>query len=85
MSNIGQWFGLNGTTCVVAGANGLLGRAVTRALVDCGARVIALDQDFDGPLMESAICSTSLRLIRCRRFFEKNCEKFRREGSRGYS
>jgi NAD(P)-dependent dehydrogenase (short-subunit alcohol dehydrogenase family) len=38
-----DWFGLDGTTCVIAGSNGLIGRACTRALGECGARIISLD------------------------------------------
>lgn len=45
---IDEWFGLEGTTCVVLGANGLLGRACVRAMLDAGAQVIAADLVFDG-------------------------------------
>ena len=38
-----RWFGLAGTTCVVAGASGLLGRACAQVLGTCGAHVIGLD------------------------------------------
>lgn len=37
------WFDLSNTTCVLAGAGGLIGKACTQALSDCGAKVIALD------------------------------------------
>ena len=40
-----KWFGLQDTTCVVAGAAGLLGAAVARALTECGAQVIGLDRE----------------------------------------
>jgi NAD(P)-dependent dehydrogenase (short-subunit alcohol dehydrogenase family) len=43
MSNVSTWFGLENTTCVLAGAGGLIGRGCAQALHDCGARVIALD------------------------------------------
>jgi len=45
--NLDKWFGLRDTCCVLAGANGLLGRASAEALNDCGAEVIGLDLKFD--------------------------------------
>jgi len=38
-----SWFGLSGTTCVVAGAEGLIGKSITAALRAAGADVISLD------------------------------------------
>lgn len=46
-SKIESWFGLKNTAVVVAGANGLIGMAVAKALQECGARVIEIDLQFD--------------------------------------
>ena len=43
MTRVEKWFGLEGTTCVLAGASGLLGAAAAQALRECGAQVIGLD------------------------------------------
>jgi NAD(P)-dependent dehydrogenase (short-subunit alcohol dehydrogenase family) len=43
MKDLKSWFGLGDSVVVVAGANGLLGRACVDALVECGAKVVALD------------------------------------------
>ena len=40
---IQKWFGLEKTICVVAGAEGLIGKSCVKALLDCGATVIAFD------------------------------------------
>ena len=47
MKSVESWFGLSGTTAVVTGADGLLGRACAKALADCGASVIGVDLKFE--------------------------------------
>jgi NAD(P)-dependent dehydrogenase (short-subunit alcohol dehydrogenase family) len=44
--NLNHWFGMEGIRCVIAGADGLLGRACVQALADCGAEVIGVDIKF---------------------------------------
>ena len=49
VTGLSSWFGLSGTSCIVAGANGLLGRESCRALIGCGADVLGLDLSFSAP------------------------------------
>ena len=44
-TNLESWFSLNGTTCVVAGGNGLIGKTTVQALSDSGANVLSFDKD----------------------------------------
>ena len=49
-----NWFGLENSVCFVAGANGLLGKSIVLALLDCGAKVIALDKEFSREFPKAA-------------------------------
>ena len=44
-----DWLGLSGKTCVVTGARGGLGLAISQAFLEAGARVLMLDLPPQGP------------------------------------
>ncbi|UWR39511.1 SDR family NAD(P)-dependent oxidoreductase [Sulfitobacter sp. W074] len=44
-----NWLGLSGRTCIVTGARGGLGLAITEAFLEVGARVLMLDLPGEGP------------------------------------
>lgn len=53
-----KWIDFTGCTCVVTGAAGGMGQAITRAFLGLGARVAALD--VDGPGAETFVASLGL-------------------------